>query len=246
VVFLDLAPSLLAWWGSRFRLHAGPRVLGPQAAPPQQYAFGFRNRMDERYDFRARCAISDTGTSAITCRISSTDALAYLWKMPATVSWEAQFKAGKCNDAQSAFWREKTAGGGDDEQTDPYEVEQSGGQAGVKEIQERLRDALHHHLIATRDTDPDRVGNAPPGGRQHDPGDGAGRSSYPVEKIVAAAELAAERDVESVPKLIELMKDSDPAIRYWGAVGCCVRKDKATRRQMRYAGCLRMNRPPCA
>jgi len=98
----------------------------------------------------------------------------------------------------------------------------------VKEIQDRLATALHHHLIDTRDT-----GFLIEGEMLRRAGNSTIREMalddhrYPVEKIVAAAELAAERDVESVPKLIELMKDSDPAIRYWGAVGCCVRKDKA-------------------
>jgi hypothetical protein len=31
-----------------------------------------------------------------------------------------------------------------------------------------------------------------------------------------------------VPKLIEMMSDSDDAIRYWGAMGCCIRPGQAS------------------
>jgi hypothetical protein len=230
VSFLDLAPSLLSLAGTKIPDYMqGHAFLGPQAAPPQQYAFGFRNRMDERYDFSR--TVRDKRYRFIRNYMPHLIYglhLAYLWKMPATVSWEQQFKAGKCNDAQSAFWREKPPVEVYDEQTDPYEVNNLAGKPEMKEIQDRLRAALHHHLIATRDTgfliESEMLRRA---------GDSTIREMalddhrYPVEKIVAAAELAAERDVEAVPKLIELMKDPDPGIRYWGAVGCCVRKEKA-------------------
>jgi HEAT repeat protein len=51
----------------------------------------------------------------------------------------------------------------------------------------------------------------------HDP------ARYPYDRIKQAADLASLRDAASAPQLTELMKDPDPAVRYWAAVGCSVR-----------------------
>jgi uncharacterized sulfatase len=47
--------------------------------------------------------------------------------------------------------------------------------------------------------------------------------SYPLEMVFDAASLASLGD----PKSVELLDDSDSAVRYWGAVGCRVMGDKA-------------------
>ena len=44
-------------------------------------------------------------------------------------------------------------------------------------------------------------------------------SSYPLERLMAAADLAARREASQLPKLVALLSDPDPAVRYWGATG---------------------------
>ena len=44
-------------------------------------------------------------------------------------------------------------------------------------------------------------------------------SSYPFDRIAAAADLANERAAANVPKLLALLKDDDAAVRYWAATG---------------------------
>src|SRR5205814_3341100 len=46
--------------------------------------------------------------------------------------------------------------------------------------------------------------------------------SYPLEKILDAADLASRGE----PACVDLLKDDDPAVRYWGATGCVVRGAK--------------------
>jgi uncharacterized sulfatase len=40
-----------------------------------------------------------------------------------------------------------------------------------------------------------------------------------LERIAAAADLANQMDPAASPRLVQLLTDSDPAVRYWAAVG---------------------------
>src|SRR5262249_53999250 len=51
VSFVDFGPTVLSLVGVKIPPHLqGQAFLGTQAAAPRQYVFGFRDRMDERYD----------------------------------------------------------------------------------------------------------------------------------------------------------------------------------------------------
>ena len=51
VGFIDLAPTLLSIAGSKAPAHMqGHAFMGQHTAPAQKFSFGFRGRMDERYD----------------------------------------------------------------------------------------------------------------------------------------------------------------------------------------------------
>jgi uncharacterized sulfatase len=51
----------------------------------------------------------------------------------------------------------------------------------------------------------------------HDP------AKYPLERILAAAELASMLKSEALPELTKLLDDSDSAVRYWAATGILMR-----------------------
>ena len=130
---------------------------------------------------------------------------------------------------QSAFWREKPIEELYEESADPYEVNNLADRPEHKKTLDRLREVLEEHLLTTRDTgflpESDMLSRAASGPIRAMAADDA---RYPLQRIMAAAELAAARDVEAVPRLIALMKDVDPAVRYWAALGCTVRKEKAS------------------
>ncbi len=230
VSFVDFAPSLLSMAGAPIPpQHQGQAFLGPAAAEPREYVFGFRGRMDERYDlsYTVRDKQYRLIHNYMPHRIYGQH-LDYLWKMPATISWQKAYLAGKCDETQSIFWHEKPTEELYDETADPYEVHNLAGDPKYAEILARLRASLHDQLLKNRDAgllpESEMLARAKGGPIFTVTRD---EKRYPFDRILAAADMASQRDDASVPKLIELMNDTDPAVRYWAAVGCCVRGGKA-------------------
>jgi len=226
VSFVDLAPTLCSLAGAPPPEPCqGRAFMGPLNAAEREYVFGFRGRMDESYDlsYTVRDKLFRYIRNYMPHRIYGQH-LSYLWKMPATASWEKEFLAGRCNDVQSAFWKTKPSEELYDEQADPYEVKNLAGDGSYKETLERLSRALHDQLLQNRDAgllpEPEmlaRAGRGPIWAMTHD------ETRYPFARILQIADTASQRDAASIGKLLEAMQDKDAAVRYWAAVGCSVR-----------------------
>jgi hypothetical protein len=227
ISFIDIPPTLLSIAGLATPRHfQGQAFLGPRAAAePRRYIFGFRGRMDERYDlsYTIRDARYRYIRNYFPHRIYGQH-LDYLWKMPATASWEKEFLAGHCNEIQSAFWKPKPTEELYDEQEDRWEVKNLAADPAHRQILDGLRDALDAQLRENCDAgflpESDMIARAKSGpiyAMTHDD------ARYPYERIKRAADVASQRDAASLPLLLEWTKDSDPAVRYWAAVGCSVR-----------------------
>ncbi|MDH3583981.1 MAG: sulfatase-like hydrolase/transferase, partial [Phycisphaerae bacterium] len=226
VSFVDLAPTVLSLAGLPIPDHMqGEAFLGPRAAKPRDYVYCFRGRMDERYDFSR--AVRDKRYKYIRNynphRIYGQH-LDYLWKMPATRSWEAAYRAGKCNRAQRAFWESKPVEELYDTQTDPWEVKNLATDPAHADRLKRMRSANRKHMMAIRDSGflPEAMMLQEAGGKPvHDLVRDEKR--YPLQRIMEAADAAVAGTPADLPKLIALMKDPDvPALRYWGATGCVI------------------------
>ena len=50
---------------------------------------------------------------------------------------------------------------------------------------------------------------------------------FPYEKVLELAVTACDGDLQALPELEEVMKSKHPVMRYWGAVGCTIRGNKA-------------------
>jgi arylsulfatase A-like enzyme len=230
VSFVDLAPSLLSLAGAEIPPQMqGRAFLGPKAAPPRSVVFGFRGRMDERDDlsYTIRDARYRYIRNFFPHRVYG-QRLDYLWRMPATRSWEKAWKEGKCDEIQSAFWRPKPFEELYDEEADPYEVRNLAQRPEAADVLRRLRGALKEQLIQNRDAGllPEsemlaRAKGDPIFGMTQD------ESRYPFLRILEAADVASERDPASLPRLVVWMKDPDPAVRSWAAIGCSVRGPEA-------------------
>jgi uncharacterized sulfatase len=208
----------------------GHAFAGPFQTEPQPFLFGERGRMDERMD-QVR---SVTDGRYVYLRnyyphVSQGQRVDFQFQTPTTRIWRALYDAGQATDAQSIFWRvPKAAEELYDLQTDPDEVKNLAQSAEHREVLEKLRAAQREHLVATRDVCllPENelhtraVGSTPYQIARDE-------QKYPQARIAAAAELASGLDPAVLPKLTEMLADSDSAVRYWAALGHLMRGQTA-------------------
>lgn len=226
VSFVDLAPTMLSLAGLPAQpFHQGQAFLGRYEKAPRAYSFGFRGRMDERYD----CVRSVRNDRYVYVRNYMPHKiygqhLAYMWETPTTPVWERLYKEGKLNAAQRKFWEKKPAEELFDLHTDPDEVKNLAESAEHRPVLEKLRAEHLAHERALRDVGllpEDEIHGRAGGGAPYEMGHDEKR--YPAEKVLAAAQLASSLKTGVTAELLALMRDEDSAARYWGALGVLMR-----------------------
>jgi arylsulfatase A-like enzyme len=229
ISFVDLAPTLLSIAGIEIPgWMQGNAFLGDQKTEDPEYAHMFRGRMDERYDMSR--AVRDQKFRYIRnympYRIYGQH-LEYLWRAPSIRSWETAYLNGECNETQSRFWEPKPVEELYDTENDPWEVNNLAGNPEYEEVLERMRQANKEWMSRIYDT-----GFIPEADRVERAGtismyDYMRSGKIKLEPIVEAAEIATLGQAENLEKLVFYLKNEEPAIRYWGATGLLILKDKA-------------------
>jgi len=229
VGFIDLAPTLLSIAGIKPPEHMqGYSFMGKHAAPPQPYIYGFRGRMDERYDMVR--VVRDKRYIYIRNYMPHKiygQYISYMFKTPTTQKWHDLYHAGKLNSTQSKFWQTKPAEELYDLANDRDEVNNLAESKKHADILKRLRKAQQAKALEIRD-----VGFLPEGQIHGRSGEGApydmghDKKRYPMEEIMAAAEKASGLKREDTPELIKLLKAKDSAVRYWAAMGLLMREEE--------------------
>ncbi len=230
---MDLAPTMLSLAGIKPpAFYDGQAFAGVYQAPPRAYNFGFRGRMDERYDLMR--SVRDKRYMYIRNynphKIYGQH-VEYMWSLPSTPVWERLYKEGKLQAPQTYFWETKPPEELYDLQNDPDEVHNLAALPEHRATLERFRKAHRDHELAVRDLGllPEgeihtRAGQSTPYEMGHDP------KRFPVERILAAADLASNLQPGVTAKLEGLMRDSDSAVRYWGVMGALMRgKDEVSK-----------------
>lgn len=226
VSFVDLAPTILSLAGIKppdwMQGHA---FLGKFIAEPQPYLYGYRARMDERFDL----VRSITDGRYVYIRNFRPDLIYgqhidYMFQTPTTRVWKQMYDAGKLNAAQKIFWEKKPPEEFYDLQTDPDEVKNLAADPAQQATLEKFRAALHDHTLKIRDVGllPEaeqfaRAGNGSIYDMAQDP------AKYPVERVLAMAELASSLKADALPQLQAALKDPDSGVRYWAALGILMR-----------------------
>lgn len=226
VSFVDLAPTMLSLLGVDVPGHMQGQVfLGPHASEPRQYVYGFRDRMDERYDLIR--SVRDARYRYIRNYQPQlpwfhSQYISYCYEMPTMRVWQRLADEGKLNGAPAVFMAlTRPTEELYDTQADPWEVHNLADAPEHQETLRRLRTAhrdwmreiLDLGLLPEADLRT-RFGNQPPYSavREHP-------ALYPFDRIADAADLAGRRDPSCLGDLKQRLTDTDPAVRYWGATG---------------------------
>ena len=226
VSFVDFAPTVLSLAGIEPpQWMQGKAFLGVDAQAPQPYVYGFRGRMDERYDMVR--SVTDGRFVYIRNYLPHKiygQHVAYMFQTPTTKVWQQLHEQRKLTAAQEIFWNTKPPEELYDLTSDPDEVTNLAGSTEHHDVLARLGQAQQQWALRIRD-----VGFLPEGeihGRSegstpYDMGHDDGK--YPFARIFATAELAASLQAEATGALREAIDDRDSAVRYWAALGMLMR-----------------------
>lgn len=226
VSFVDLVPTMLSLIGVRPPEHLqGQAFLGKYAPAKRQYLYGFRDRMDERYDMSR--AVRDDRFLYIRNfypqRPQGTY-LNYMFQTPTTQKWKAEFDAGRLDAAQSFFWKPKPAEELYDIQADPYQVTNLVGEPSQGATLERMRAALRDWMVQVCDTGllPEgevlsRAGDDAPYTLVHD------AKKFPAAQLFDTADLASRVGSDQFEKLLASRTNPESGVRFWAANGFLIR-----------------------
>jgi len=233
VGFIDLAPTLLSIAGKKAPAQMqGHAFMGRHTASAQPFSYGFRGRMDERYDMVR--TVFDGRHVYIRNYMPHKpygQYLDYMFQTPTTRVWRDLFRAGKLNEAQSRFWQTKPTEELYDIDSDPDEVNNLAKSKEHAAIVKRLRKAHRDWAKNVRDIGflPEaeihsRAGDGSPYEMGHDD------NRYDFDAISGAARTASQKGKKSTEQLAKLISSSDSAVRYWAAMGYLMRGKNGVRK----------------
>jgi uncharacterized sulfatase len=226
VSFVDFAPTLLSLAGIQppdwMQGHA---FLGVYQQAPPSFMFGFRGRMDERYDLVR--TVTDGRHVYIRNYMPQKiygQHVSYMFQTPTTRVWKHLHDEGRLTPAQDRFWNTKDPEELYDLQSDPDEVNNLASSSAYQNVLARLRQAHRDWEARIRD-----VGFLPEGeilarSRGSSPYDmGHDDRRYPFQRVFETAQLASMLNADAILTLKRSLKDDDSAVRYWAALGLLVR-----------------------
>jgi arylsulfatase A-like enzyme len=227
VGFIDLAPTVVSLAGEKPPEYLqGHAFLGRHIAPEPRYGFGFRGRMDERYDLvrtvrnKRYVYIRNYMPHKIYGQY-----IAYMFQTPTTQQWRDLYDAGELNEIQSAFWQTKPPEELYDLERDPDEVHNLVGSKEHLEILDELRQAHRDWVYEIRDVGflpEDELHHRAPALAPYELGHDLER--YPLERIFPMADKAASLEESLTDDLVQGLADDDSAVRYWAALGLLMRE----------------------
>jgi uncharacterized sulfatase len=227
VGFVDLAPTLLSLAGVKPPAHLqGSAFLGEHIGPEPEYQFGFRGRMDERYDLVR--SVRDKRYVYLRQYMPHKiygQFIAYLFETPTTQVWRKLYDEGKLKPPRTYFWEKKPPEELYDLESDRDEVNNLARSPQHQAILNRLRKAQRDFALKIRDVGflpEDEIHSRAKGSTPYEVGHDPRR--YPMERVLKTAEVASSLDAGATPALVKALEDADSAVRFWAAMGLRMRE----------------------
>ncbi|MFJ9567534.1 sulfatase-like hydrolase/transferase [Streptomyces fuscichromogenes] len=215
----DLAPTALSLAGVAIPEYVqGQSLAGVSRDPARQYAFGMRNRMDERYDMVR--TVTDGQLRYIrnyTPHRIYGQHTNYMWQQTGYKVWEQAHLDGTLDDVQERFWSSKPAEELYDYAADPDGLDNLVDDPSRSADLDRLRTALDAYLIEINDN-----GFIPEGAALEGYDDSRVPGAYPIEDVIELAGQAIQRDASLAGYFAGRLGDANLVIRYWAAQGLLI------------------------
>ena len=247
VSFVDFPPTLLSLAGVDVPEHMqGKAFLGKQEKPPRRYAFAIRDRMIEWFDtIRVVRDKKYQYHRNFMPHLSWAPFCSYTLRTPTARIWTRLHEQGKLNPVQDRFFQIKPTEELYDLEADPHMINNLAADPKYDGVLRRMRGVLHDWQLETRDLGllgEYEMHRRAKGRTQYDVGQS--EKSYPLKRILPLAEMAGERKVENMPKLLDAIGDDDPAIRRWGVLGLVMLGKQAKPAEATLRECLKDDSPP--
>jgi arylsulfatase A-like enzyme/HEAT repeat protein len=235
VSFLDFAPTVLSLCGVPVPASMqGAAFFGPAAGAPRAYVYAARD-FHENADFDTSRMVRDRRFHYIRNFMPHLgwDAILYSWESAPFMleSWRQEEAAGRLRSdtRQACFWRKtKPVEELYDMEQDPWQMHNLAGLPQHQPTLERLRAECERWMTENRDLGLlsqyefyTRAAADTPLQMGADP------QRNPVGRLLAAANLANRATPESLPALLDLLRDRDAAVRRWGAIGLLALRGRA-------------------
>lgn len=227
VSFVDFAPTILSLAGVPIPGNMqGSAFLGPKSGEPRRYVYAARDFHDGA-DFDTSRMVRDERFYYIRNFMPQIgwDAIQYSWQRAPYMleEWRQYAQAGKlhADTRQACFYRRgKPAEELYDMQADPWQLHNLASDPKQQPTLERLRAECERWMVENRDLGllsqhelyiraekdlPFEMGMDP--------------ERNPIRQLLDAANLANRCDAAAIPRLCELLKADDAAVRRWGAIG---------------------------
>jgi N-sulfoglucosamine sulfohydrolase len=232
VSYVDFAPTMLSLAGlDPPDYMEGRAFLGEKSAPARDHVFVFRGRMDEQTDLSR--GVRDARFKYIRNyfpHLAWGRGLAYLYRMPAMQSWAREYEAGRLDPVQRRFFEPKPMEELYDVASDPWEIDNLAAAPEHAERLARMRELLRGDMLALRDAGllhevellaRAEAAHITPYELVRDP------ARYDLAALMAAADLANQRDPGRLSELIVRLADPDSGVRYWAAIGLSALAERA-------------------
>ena len=223
VTLMNLCPTILYLAGQpipRQMQHGRPLVKG---LSPPRYAFGMRNRMDERYDFVR--SVTDGRwryTRNYMPHLPAGQHGAFEWQAKGYQSLETEYLAGRLTPPQARFFRPRPFEELYDLANDPHELVNLANKPSARSKRRALSAELDAHMLAVNDN-----GFIPEGSPLEGYEASRRRGVYPLQRLLAVGAKAASRNPVHLPLFVAGLDDGNEVVRYWSAMGVLMLGEQA-------------------